>query len=126
MQQQQHIQAIMKTDEEKLQVTPLTIEFCFVFEFVCFIFFFVFNLFFSVFHQSRNWHRFSNFVLPKLLVGCQWVSEPILSPLLYKLIHTWVGSNSGANLKHKIHYFQIILKIILKMLYLQCFSANIF
>lgn len=24
----------------------------------------------------------------ELLVGCQWVNEPILSPLLYKLIHT--------------------------------------
>jgi hypothetical protein len=48
MQQQQHIQAIMKIDEEKLQVTPLTIEFCFVFEFVCFIFF-LFLIYFSLF-----------------------------------------------------------------------------
>lgn len=60
MQQQQHIQAIMKMKEIELQVTPETFSLLAVFDFVCVIFFFLFNLFFSVFHQSRNWHRFSN------------------------------------------------------------------
>ncbi len=96
---QQHIQqAIMKmvTNTELTTVFASNCAtFTFVFEFVCFILFFVFNLFSSVLHRSRSWHLFSNFALPKLLVGCQWVSEPILSPLLNKLIHTWVGSNSG-------------------------------
>ena len=123
---QQHIQqAIMKM----VMRTELTTVFAsnwatltLFFEFVCFIFF-VFNLFFSAFHQSRSWHLFSNLVLPKLLVGCQWVSEPILSPLLNKLIHTLVGSNSVANLMHLILYFQINLKIISKLLILLGFKA---
>ena len=116
--QQQHIQqAIMKMvmrTELTTEFTSSCVSFTFVFEFVCFIFCF-FNLFASVFHRSRNWHRFSNFVLPKLLVGCQWVIEPILSPLLHKLIHTWVGSNSGTKLHHLFLSFQIILKIFLKI-----------
>jgi len=90
--QQQHIQqAIIKNEKGELRLNPFVFEFCF-FESVRFIFSF-FNLFFSVFHWSRSWHLFSNFVLSKLLVGCQWVNEPILSPLLNKLKHTMGGFN---------------------------------
>ena len=124
--QQQHIQqAIMKMVIITELITVLTSSCAtvdFVFEFVCFIFF-VFNLFISVFHRSRNWHRFSNRYLSRLLVGCQWVSEPILSPLLHKLIHTQVGSNSVTNLKHLFLYFQINLKIFLEWLISVRFSV---
>ncbi len=92
MLQQQHIQAIMKNGviDFKLRISFVVV--CLFVESVRFILF-VFNLFISAFHRSRSWHLFSNFVLPKLLVGCQWVCEPILSPLLNKLIHTRVGNN---------------------------------
>ena len=93
MQQQQHIQqAIIDNERKGIDLNPSDLVlFCF-FDFVCFIFSF-FNLFFSVFHRSRSWHLFSNLGLLRLLVGCQWVSEPILSPLLNKLKHTMGGFN---------------------------------
>ena len=70
MQQQQHIQAIMKivvkreSDALPLWAKAITAATPMVLLFldgvkVCFIFF-VFNLFSSAFHQSRSWHLFSN------------------------------------------------------------------
>ncbi len=38
----------------------------------------------AIFRWSRNWHRFSNPENSGLKVGCQRVTEPVLSPLLHK------------------------------------------
>lgn len=48
MQQQQHIQAIMKMKGNELQVTPETLSLFVVFDFVCVIFF-LFLIYFSLF-----------------------------------------------------------------------------
>jgi len=89
-QSQPRIQQVIMNDRGRgveLNLSTKSVE---MFENVVLSIFYFFNLFFSVFHRSRSWHLFSNPVLPGLLVGCQWVIEPILSPLLNKLIaHGW-------------------------------------
>ena len=94
MQQQQHIQqAIIKKLELDTELNPLNRIFFAFCDFAWFIFF-LFNLFIPAFHQGRSWHLFSNpSTCSGLLVGCQWVMEPILSPLLNKLKHTLGGFN---------------------------------
>lgn len=74
----------------------------------CVSHFYRFNLSFPVLHRGRNWHRFSNFDLKSpLLVGCQRVTEPILSSLLYKLNTHMGGRLISANVKQKTNIFQI-------------------